>query len=37
MMGHKFVKTTQVYAKVSNQRIVHDMKEVFEKYASVSE
>lgn len=37
MMGHKFIKTTQVYAKVSNQRIVQDMKEVFEKYAVVKE
>jgi len=37
MMGHKFIKTTQVYAKVSNKRIVQDMKEVFKKYAAVRE
>lgn len=30
MIGHNFIKTTQVYAKVSNNRIVQDMKEVFE-------
>lgn len=33
MLGHKFIKTTQVYAKVSNKKIKEDMNEVFKKYS----
>jgi integrase len=33
MLGHKFIKTTQVYAKVSDKSIKEDMKVVFGKYA----
>jgi len=33
MMGHKFIKTTQIYAKISDKRIKEDMKGVFTKYS----
>ena len=33
MLGHKFIKTTQVYAKVSDKRITNDMEAVIKKYA----
>jgi site-specific recombinase XerD len=36
MLGHKFIKTTQVYAKVSNKRITDDMKGVFDKYSVIN-
>jgi site-specific recombinase XerD len=33
MLGHKFIKTTQLYAKVSNKKIKEDMNGVFTKYS----
>lgn len=31
MLGHRSIKTTQIYAKVSNKKISEDTKELFEK------
>lgn len=36
MMGHKFIKTTQGYAKISNKKIMEDMKGVYDKYSTVT-
>jgi len=36
MMGHKFIKTTQLYAKVSNKKITEDMRGAFEKYSTMT-
>ena len=33
MLGHKFIKTTQVYAKVTDGRIARDMEGVIKKYS----
>ena len=31
MLGHRSIKTTQIYAKVSNKKIGEDTKELFKK------
>jgi site-specific recombinase XerD len=32
MLGHRSIKTTQIYAKVSNRKISEDTKELFQKF-----
>jgi site-specific recombinase XerD len=32
MLGHKSIKTTQIYAKVSDKKISDDTKKLFKKF-----